>query len=244
MNNLTTLNTVFNTCKQFNVTNDMIAEILADDFPGVTGAIVSNYFTNNGFSGSELNSFETVESNFLSNKSWSIEGTTYYELGNSGLMLEKGDDYWMMGSYTLDGNTITLTDLSDNSSMNLVLDNFVVGGTMNIPSEGEFPTILSINDTMEHNGSTSWNMMGVSAREYYNYMSQLSTSEISVNFNGMKIYEGSNILYNESTPFHNEIGVAAVEDGKLYLAYEEDNSIELAVSNGTTTEWYYLGELG
>ena len=48
------LSNVFIICKEFGVNNDMIADILATDIPGVTGAIVSSFFDGNGFAGSEL----------------------------------------------------------------------------------------------------------------------------------------------------------------------------------------------
>ena len=48
------LSLVHQTCKDFGVNNDMIAEILASDFPGVTGQVVSGFFDGNGFDGNTL----------------------------------------------------------------------------------------------------------------------------------------------------------------------------------------------
>ena len=50
----TDLTTVYNVCKEYGVNNNMIAEILANDIPGVTGTVVSSYFDGNGFNGSQL----------------------------------------------------------------------------------------------------------------------------------------------------------------------------------------------
>lgn len=54
LDNISDLTTVFNTCKQFGVNNDMIADILANDFPDLSGGIVSSFFDSNGFTGSLL----------------------------------------------------------------------------------------------------------------------------------------------------------------------------------------------
>jgi len=55
MDNVTNdLHTVFSVCVSFGVNNDMIADILQSDFPGLTGEVVSEYFDANGFSGSLL----------------------------------------------------------------------------------------------------------------------------------------------------------------------------------------------
>jgi len=54
INNVNNPQLVFDTCKAYSVNNDMIAEILQNDFPGVTGSVVSDFFDMNGCLGSEL----------------------------------------------------------------------------------------------------------------------------------------------------------------------------------------------
>mgnify|MGYP003387162545 CR=1 FL=1 len=54
MGNLNNLSFVFNVCKDFGVNNDMIAEILEEDFPGLTGNVVSSYFDSHELIGSQL----------------------------------------------------------------------------------------------------------------------------------------------------------------------------------------------
>lgn len=54
MDNIDDVHTIYSVCQQFGVNNDMIAEILQSDFPGVNGTIVSSFFDNNGFSGASL----------------------------------------------------------------------------------------------------------------------------------------------------------------------------------------------
>ena len=54
MDNLDHPDTIYNVCRDFGVNNDMIADIVQTDFPGVNGTIVSNFFDSNGFDGSAL----------------------------------------------------------------------------------------------------------------------------------------------------------------------------------------------
>ncbi|MCX6051083.1 MAG: hypothetical protein NTZ60_01095 [Campylobacterales bacterium] len=88
MNNLSNLNTVYSTCKNFGVNNDMIAEILQADFPGVNGTIVSNFFDTKGFSGAGLgftNSSAGTGTPSAAIPSFSVgllSGHTFYQAGN------------------------------------------------------------------------------------------------------------------------------------------------------------------
>ncbi|MCX6051258.1 MAG: hypothetical protein NTZ60_01985 [Campylobacterales bacterium] len=66
MGNLNNLSLVYNTCKNFGVNNDMIAEIVQSDFPGLNATNVSSFFDSNGFSGSELG-FDTLSPNTCEN---------------------------------------------------------------------------------------------------------------------------------------------------------------------------------
>ena len=50
----TDLANVFTVCKNYGVNNDMIADILATDLPGLTGSIVSSFFDGNGYNGNSL----------------------------------------------------------------------------------------------------------------------------------------------------------------------------------------------
>ena len=54
MDNFSALTLVYNTLITYGINNDMVAEILASDFPGLTGEIVSDFFDSNGFNGTEL----------------------------------------------------------------------------------------------------------------------------------------------------------------------------------------------
>lgn len=48
------LELVYDTCKIFGVNNDMIADILQDDLPNLTGEVVANYFNSHNLDGSAL----------------------------------------------------------------------------------------------------------------------------------------------------------------------------------------------
>ena len=70
MNNyVVNLQEVYNTCQTFGVSNDMVAEILSTDIPGVSGAIVSNFFDNAGLDGSSLDTItaDEIEDFFVEN---------------------------------------------------------------------------------------------------------------------------------------------------------------------------------
>lgn len=54
MENINEPQVIYGLCKYFNVNNDMIADILQSEFPGLTGQIVSDFFTSNGFDGNSL----------------------------------------------------------------------------------------------------------------------------------------------------------------------------------------------
>jgi len=54
MENLDDIETIYNVCQQFGVNNDMIADVIQTNFPGLTGAAVSNAFSSNGFNGNAL----------------------------------------------------------------------------------------------------------------------------------------------------------------------------------------------
>lgn len=54
MENLDNLFAIHDTCSTYGVTNDMLAEILAGDFPGLTGTIVADYFASNGIDSNNL----------------------------------------------------------------------------------------------------------------------------------------------------------------------------------------------
>ncbi|MCX6052631.1 MAG: hypothetical protein NTZ60_08985 [Campylobacterales bacterium] len=95
MGNLNNLSLVHSTCKNFGVNNDMIAEIVQSDFPGLNATNVSNFFDNNGFSGSELG-FNTI-----------ANGSNTESTENSGSNNNHNDSNSHGGSTTSTGGTTT-----------------------------------------------------------------------------------------------------------------------------------------
>ena len=71
MHNYTTnLKGIFDISLENGITNSMIADILADDFSGIDGTTVSNFFTANGFDGIILN---PIEDSIFSHKNNAID---------------------------------------------------------------------------------------------------------------------------------------------------------------------------
>ena len=54
MNNIDDISYIHGVAKDYGVTNDMLAQILQDQFPGLTGQVVANYFATKGIDSSDL----------------------------------------------------------------------------------------------------------------------------------------------------------------------------------------------
>ena len=54
MNNIDNISYIHSVARDYGVTNDMLAQILQDQFPGLTGQIVANYFASKGVDSSDL----------------------------------------------------------------------------------------------------------------------------------------------------------------------------------------------
>ena len=54
MNNIDNISYVHGVAKDYGVTNDMLAQILQDQFPGLTGQVVANYFATKGIDSNDL----------------------------------------------------------------------------------------------------------------------------------------------------------------------------------------------
>jgi hypothetical protein len=54
MDNLDNLENIYDVAKEFSVNNDMIADIVQANFPGLNGTVVSGFFDNNGYDGNAL----------------------------------------------------------------------------------------------------------------------------------------------------------------------------------------------
>lgn len=61
LNNLNNLQNIYETSLEFGVNNDMIAELLAENYPSLTGEEVALYFDNHGFDGNQLGFFNLAD---------------------------------------------------------------------------------------------------------------------------------------------------------------------------------------
>lgn len=68
---------VYNICKNLDINNDMISEILQNDLPGLTGSMVSDFFTSVGYDGNDLGFNETVSGSFFTTGSYSNEEDSF-----------------------------------------------------------------------------------------------------------------------------------------------------------------------
>lgn len=114
MENLGNVGNIYNVCQQFGVNNDMIAEILQSDFPGLSGSLVSNVFSNNGYNGDALgfnaptpaisNTHGTLNLSNLGNYSAVVlyENVSQYALDEAYYLGSEGIDYMYASNDTWD----------------------------------------------------------------------------------------------------------------------------------------------
>jgi len=97
------IETIFNTCKQYGINNDMIADILQNDFAGLTGQGIANFFTNSGFDGNTLG-FNAEENKI----SYSLKNGLLTNTGSSDIIItDIGMD--INGSANFYGQNISFT---------------------------------------------------------------------------------------------------------------------------------------
>ena len=127
MNNLDHLDVVYNTAKEFGVNNDMLADIVSSDFPGVTGKTVNNFFNQHGFDGISLgfNSSGTYH-HFTVNE---LAGKIFYDVdtdsSNGSCYVEKQTFNFMdtsHGTATMSGGETIAFNYSIDSNGVLVLN--------------------------------------------------------------------------------------------------------------------------
>lgn len=98
LSNLSNLKLVFDTCKKFGVTNNMIADIVVfGGLKDVDGTVVSNYFSSHGINSSELDSFNSSLFSNINNSLGALSTSN-----TQGVASLNSDTYW-------DSNLITLT---------------------------------------------------------------------------------------------------------------------------------------
>ena len=132
MSNLDHLDIVYNTAKEYGVNNDMLADIVSSDFPGVTGKTVNDFFNQHGFDGITLGFNDSgVYHQFTTDE---LVGKTLYDIStdysNGSCQVEKGTFNFtdtshgtatngvenMTFDYSIDANGILVMNFSDGST--------------------------------------------------------------------------------------------------------------------------------
>jgi len=144
MSNVAEPRIIYDICKTFSVNNDMIAEVLQSEFPGLTGQGVSDFFDANGFNGKELGFSSTPieEDNTLNTYDINtILGKTFYTMDQE------------EGTFDIDApiNAFTASafneSLQNDKTFNLINDSWV------LDTSGVDPLSIISNVTVNNNTS-------------------------------------------------------------------------------------------
>lgn len=177
----------------------------------------------------------------LYHKTWSIDGTDFYELGDN-LLFEAGDDYISLSNYTVNGDIYILTTIEDGDVTTFSIDNLSVDAIM-IDDYGNTNTnrIITSVSEIEEGDSRVWDLYDMSASEYLSNMQQEDTVYMTISYDGLKAT--SDYYLYDSTTNEQDLGIGYAKNDKLYIVEVEDGAYELEISDGTTTQNYYLGEI-
>ncbi len=207
---------------------------------------------------SSVSSVQSVASTFIDNsntqsaiyhKSWSIQDTDYYEIGDN-LLCEVNYDTndvnpnYYLSNYTITGNTYNLTGL-DGDKMNLTIDNLSVGSNITIVGITEnFTETTTITNVGEIEQYKTWyaelfDITGLNAQEYV----ASDYSHYMSNGYNLKLYSNNYNLYDLNND--NIVGVGTVKNDAIYLVYEDDSALEVVTYDNKTdiATSYYLGEI-
>jgi len=185
MTNIADLTLIYNTCKTYHVTNDMIAEILQTTFPDLDGTTVANYFATNGIDSTDLGGAAPTISVAISipatnndNSSIDISNATHIGIGTP-VFVKTSEQY--SDEY---GNNIKTFNISYDSGTNNVIQTDQNGNSKYIQfdSNGKETKIITNSSTTS-----------------YTYDSQGRVVKETIDFGNNHIiaktyaYEGSNV---------------------------------------------------
>lgn len=139
VSNLSNPRTIFDVSKAFGITNNMLGEIISTYMPGVSGAVVKNFFASNGIDSSSLDSTNSPSPS-LPTSYTSTSGTTYQIVvgtsGNDSFTHTSGNAiYFGMGGNDTFSNTTFTTGRA-----------IFVGGTGNDTYNTHEQGLISIKD--------------------------------------------------------------------------------------------------
>lgn len=168
MNNLDNLELVYNTCKQFGINNDMIADIVNLN---ITGETVSNYFDNNKLNGSELN-FDSLN----------------IGLGFSLFALKKADDcIYTFSEYDSSNQSLTAVDQHDHKIIYNINDGNIIKET-HYDEEGELSYVLNLSYNSKNQRETE-ELISFNESNSNPMIKNFSWSDDQVTFESISTYE-------------------------------------------------------
>lgn len=223
-NYLINLELVFNTCKTYEVTNSMIAEILQDDIPGLTEETVLNYFNNNGFDGEELDNI--INQNQDTNTTYTIVDTAQTTCYDSTTGIEttcNGTGY--DGGYSNNQPSYTLS-----SSGNIVSDNITsLMWTQSTDLDGDGNT-TDVEDKRSYDDAVDY-CSSLSLDEYDDWrLPDIKTLYSLIKFNGL---DASSYLGSDTS------GLTTFLDSSFTKAFGEQDEGERIIDAqyATTTKY-------
>lgn len=182
-------------------------------------------------------------------KSWSIQDTDYYEIGDN-LLFEVNYDTndvnpnYYLSNYTITGNTYNLTGL-DGDKINLTIDNLSAGSNITIvgitENFTETTTITNVGE-IELNGTRYAELFDITGLNAQEYVASDNSHYMSNGYN-LKLYSNNYNLYDLNND--NIVGAGTVKNDAIYLVYEDDGALEVVIYDNKTdiASFYYLGEI-
>lgn len=182
-------------------------------------------------------------------KSWSIQDTAFYEIGDN-LLFEvnydtnDGNPNYYLSNYTITGNTYNLTGL-DGDKMNLTIDNLSVGSNMLVvgitENFNETTTITNVGE-LQLNGIRDAELFDITGLNAQEYVASDNSHYMSNGYN-LKLYSNDYHLYNLNNG--DIVGAGTVKNDAIYMVYEDDGALEVVIYDNKTdiASFYYLGEI-
>ena len=178
MNNLDNLDVIYNAAKEYGVNNDMLADIVSNDFPGVTGKAVNDFFQQHGFDGISLGFNDSdIYHKFTLDE---LAGKTLYEVSASGYN----------GSCTAGKGIYNFSDTSHGSTTNGVIESIPFDYSIDASgilvlnfSDGHTNYIKAFDDSKIGGLELKWVDTGdISYEDLIQYPKDLLNSDNNVNF--------------------------------------------------------------
>ena len=260
MNNIADLTLIYNTCKTYGVTHDMIAEILQTTFPGLDGTTVANYFATNGINSTDLGGsaptisvVTSIPATNDSNSSIDTSNATHIGIGtpvfvkNSEQYSDEYGDYTKTFSISYDSttNSVIQTDQNGNSThiqfdsngkeAKVITDNSTTSYTYD--SQGritqekvDFGNNHTIVETYTYNGSN----VTIKAPDSYSGFTDIAHGTIDSNGNIVSL--GWAWGYDGDTQI-DQMQYFTYDSHGNELTKSIDNNLDGTIDSTSTYEW-------